>query len=282
MWRHGASPILFRLAPSIHPSWRSDTAPQRWRTKSIRLAKQQHRPFLSTARRRTQSKSSSSAADLDSLQDLPQPNTSRPVPSSSSPEKASGEKINRLLDSTFRNRNSRQPRPPRESTASMAENSFRASQASQASQTSRTSDYYSQREQRNRSKGSIAGTMNFPTEIERSTSEDPNTAQYHDSGLSIHPGGRAKRNGRTIRSRPTLGRTVEIDPERGLNFGRALRQLEIQCAKNKVRTDLARQRYHERPGMKRKRLKSQRWRELFKQSFRATVKRVSQMRRKGW
>ena len=93
---------------------------------------------------------------------------------------------------------------------------------------------------------------------------------------------KAERAPRTVRSRPSVGRTIEVIPERGVDFGRALRNLEISCAVNRVKQDLSRQRFHERPGLKRKRLKSERWRKMFKESFRATVMRVKEMRRKGW
>lgn len=91
-----------------------------------------------------------------------------------------------------------------------------------------------------------------------------------------------KRAKRTVRARPSIGRTIEVDAERGRDLGRALRSLEIKCAVNRVRADQQRQRFHERPGLKRKRLKSERWRKLFRESFRATVGRVKEMRRKGW
>ncbi|KAL8686719.1 MAG: hypothetical protein Q9218_006913 [Villophora microphyllina] len=86
----------------------------------------------------------------------------------------------------------------------------------------------------------------------------------------------------TIKSRPSLGRTVEVMPERGLDLGRALRSLEINCAVNNVRNDRMMQRFHERGGAKRKRLKSVRWRRNFKQGFKAVVAKVKTMRRKGW
>ncbi|KAI4274040.1 MAG: hypothetical protein LQ337_004216 [Flavoplaca oasis] len=86
----------------------------------------------------------------------------------------------------------------------------------------------------------------------------------------------------TIKSRPSLGRTIEVMPERGLDLGRALRSLEVNCAINNVRGDAQQQRFHERPGMKRKRLHSLRWRRNFKIGFRAVIGKVKAMRRKGW
>ena len=67
-----------------------------------------------------------------------------------------------------------------------------------------------------------------------------------------------------------------------MDLGRALRQMEMKLAINSVRADFNRQRFHERAGLKRKRLKSQRWRKRFKQGFRAVVAKVDDMRRRGW
>ncbi|KAL8636238.1 MAG: hypothetical protein Q9228_006345 [Teloschistes exilis] len=113
-----------------------------------------------------------------------------------------------------------------------------------------------------------------------------NMPQAHKSlsdriDLTLH-GEEPTRHTATIQSRPSLGRTVEVAPERGHDLGRALRSLDIECAVNRVRDDRARQRFHERGGLKRKRLKSVRWRKNFKQGFQAVVAKVKAMRRKGW
>ena len=81
---------------------------------------------------------------------------------------------------------------------------------------------------------------------------------------------------------PTLGRTVHVDNQRGIDVARAFRSMEIQVARNSVRKEFARQKFHERPGKKRKRLHSERWRKRFKIGFKATVKRVLKMRKQGW
>jgi small subunit ribosomal protein MRP21 len=81
---------------------------------------------------------------------------------------------------------------------------------------------------------------------------------------------------------PTLGRTVYVDNQRGFDVARAFRSMDIQITKNQVRKEFARQKFHERPGKKRKRLHSERWRKRFKIGFKATVKRVLKMRKQGW
>ncbi|KAM0708589.1 hypothetical protein Q7P35_005241 [Cladosporium inversicolor] len=81
---------------------------------------------------------------------------------------------------------------------------------------------------------------------------------------------------------PTLGRTVYVDNQRGIDVARAFRSMEIQVGRNSVRRDFNRQRFHERGGTKRKRLHSERWRKRFKLGFQAAVKRVLKMRKQGW
>lgn len=85
-----------------------------------------------------------------------------------------------------------------------------------------------------------------------------------------------------MRLGPSLGRSIEVIPGRNQDLGRALQMLGMVCARNRVRADATLQKFHERPGLKRKRLKSVRWRRRFKQNFQAVVRRVEEMRRKGW
>lgn len=53
-------------------------------------------------------------------------------------------------------------------------------------------------------------------------------------------------------------------------------------SRNRVRADFQKQRYHERAGLKRKRLKSERWRARFKVGFYEVTRRVTELTRKGW
>ncbi|ORY64813.1 uncharacterized protein BCR38DRAFT_431068 [Pseudomassariella vexata] len=79
---------------------------------------------------------------------------------------------------------------------------------------------------------------------------------------------------------PRLGRTVHVS--KGADVARSFKLLNMQCAANRVRQEFQYQRYHERAGLKRKRLKSERWQRRFKKGFRATCDRVSELRRQGW
>lgn len=83
-----------------------------------------------------------------------------------------------------------------------------------------------------------------------------------------------------MRLTPSTGRTVMIGA--GVDIGRGFRLLEQSCARNKVRSDFTRQRFHERGGLKRKRLRRERWRKRFLLGFQATVGRVKELRRQGW
>ncbi|KAJ4317659.1 hypothetical protein N0V94_004813 [Neodidymelliopsis sp. IMI 364377] len=84
------------------------------------------------------------------------------------------------------------------------------------------------------------------------------------------------------RLNPTYGRTVTLDASRGRDIVRGIGMLGSMMARNKVKTDLNRQRYHERGGLKRKRLNSERWRARFKKGFMAVTTRVTELTRKGW
>lgn len=84
------------------------------------------------------------------------------------------------------------------------------------------------------------------------------------------------------RLNPTYGRTVELDASRGRDIVRGIGMLGSLMARNKVKSDFNKQRFHERGGLKRKRLASERWRARFKKGFRDVTDRVTELTRKGW
>ena len=264
--RPRTSPVLSFLVPFLHSSHFRIKGSQQGQAALVKPSRQLRRMFHANSPCRASS-ASSSASDLDSLEDLPQPNLPQPSPTNAPQKSASDSQIDALLKSTFDvpHPSRRKASQRKETSASMLDASFRAS------------EYYELRDRGIRSPGSLARSMTFPDTPGLKPSDGLNNTLAGRN--TFQQPMRAKR---TIRSRPTIGRTVEINPEREIDFGRALRTLEIQCAVNRVRADLQRQRFHERPGLKRKRLKSERWRKLFRESFRATVGRVKQMRRKGW
>ena len=83
-----------------------------------------------------------------------------------------------------------------------------------------------------------------------------------------------------MRLTPTTGRTVMVGT--GVDLGRAIRVLEQNCSRNKVRSDFTKQRFHERGGLKRKRLRRERWRAQFKLGFKQVVDRVKHLKKQGW
>ncbi|PNS20141.1 37S ribosomal protein mrp21, mitochondrial [Sphaceloma murrayae] len=117
--------------------------------------------------------------------------------------------------------------------------------------------------------------------MDTSTMRDPTPA----------PGSQASRIARdmqqlplplSVRLGPNLGRTVKVNPVRNIDAGKAFRQLDILCNRNRVRADFHRQRFHERPGLRRKRLKRERWRRHFKEGFKGMVALVKKMKKQGW
>lgn len=84
------------------------------------------------------------------------------------------------------------------------------------------------------------------------------------------------------RLNPSYGRKVELDPTRGRDIVRGIKMLATLCHRNRVKADVNKQRFHERPGLKRKRLKSERWRARFKVGFAEVTSRVRELTRKGW
>jgi len=141
----------------------------------------------------------------------------------------------------------------------------------------------SEAELRANREGSIAGSMKFPGKPSSSATssfDDPSRAvisnlhAINEASITLVP-----RATRTVKSRPSIGRTVEVGPQ---GVARALQILGRECRDNNVRSDQIRDRFHERKGMKRKRLRRERWRRRFGEGFRATVRLVTEMRRKGW
>ncbi|KAI1177909.1 hypothetical protein F4777DRAFT_152768 [Nemania sp. FL0916] len=84
----------------------------------------------------------------------------------------------------------------------------------------------------------------------------------------------------SLRLVPRTGRTVFV--RHNVDVAKAFGQLSKSVAFNRIPQQLREQRFHERPGMKRKRLRSERWQKKFTQGFKATVSRVRYLTRQGW
>ncbi|KAJ8127939.1 hypothetical protein O1611_g5698 [Lasiodiplodia mahajangana] len=82
-----------------------------------------------------------------------------------------------------------------------------------------------------------------------------------------------------LRMVPRTGRTVYV--KNNVDVARSFKMLAMNVSQNKVARDFYLQKFHERPGMKRKRLKSERWRRRFKLGFKATISRVRELTAQG-
>ena len=101
-------------------------------------------------------------------------------------------------------------------------------------------------------------------------------AHYNQHSYPLEP---ASPTVRTIRSSPMIGRSFSV--RRG-DVGTALKFLNHLCVREGVVRDLRTQKFYERPGAKKKRLRSVRHKTRFKYAFKTTVERIKEMRRKGW
>ncbi|KEY64207.1 hypothetical protein S7711_03496 [Stachybotrys chartarum IBT 7711] len=107
------------------------------------------------------------------------------------------------------------------------------------------------------------------------------SARYGESSSIQDPMSRPK-----VRTKAVLGRTIFV----GNNFGPtaaptvslALNSLNRLVRSEQISSKFYAQRFHERKGLKRKRLAMTRWRKRFKDGFKATVNRVLELKRQGW
>ncbi|KAF3235025.1 hypothetical protein EYR41_007154 [Orbilia oligospora] len=74
----------------------------------------------------------------------------------------------------------------------------------------------------------------------------------------------------------TAGRSIAV---RGGDVAGAFMQLRRICAENSIIRDANAQRFYERPGVKKKRLRRERFRRRFKESFKRMVSTVLEMKR---
>lgn len=102
----------------------------------------------------------------------------------------------------------------------------------------------------------------------------------HLGGGSGSGGDKARDRGAQVTLRPITGRTIHVGGN--TDAARAFLFLDISCKRNRVAVDFQRQKFHERPGLKRKRLRSQSWRRKFRQAFLQTTERVQDLVKQGW
>lgn len=124
--------------------------------------------------------------------------------------------------------------------------------------------------------------MNIAAMLGPKSAQQPSTTSQSRYGLSPLKPLSKRPDEKPMRLSPATGRTIAVNKERGMDVGKAIRSLEMLVARNGVKRDFNKQRFHERGGLKRKRLKSERWRKRFKENFQGTVARVQALTRKGW
>lgn len=111
-------------------------------------------------------------------------------------------------------------------------------------------------------------------------------AQYVDSIDDV-----AKRP--RVHTRPIAGRTIFLEGvgpgsmasksgQGAHNPQHAFQMLHRLVMDQKIKALHYKQRYYERKGMERKRLKMQRWRVRFKKGFKAAASRVLELKKQGW
>ena len=79
-----------------------------------------------------------------------------------------------------------------------------------------------------------------------------------------------------------IGKTIDVDPLKGRDLGRTFQILSALISRDRIRADFNKQKFYERPGMKRKRVKCERWRKKFKNGFVYTITRVQRLKSMGW
>lgn len=256
-----SSPLLSFLVPSVYCSCRRPTQHPPYNT-LFRFSVPHRSIIINTGVHRASA--ASTAAQAQETDDEGDP--SQPPSWQSPPQEAPiRNDISNLLDETLSDK------PRRSPISSMLYENTR---------------YYSFTPVRDEARRAAAGRHGYQDDrqgriLEGMNFSNRNSEIYRAPAADIAPPTKP-RAVRTIHSRPSLGRTIEIDRERGVDLARGLSKLQYELTTNRVRRDQFRQRFHERPGLKRKRLKRERWRLRFKTSFIAIVDKVKEMRRQGW
>ena len=179
------------------------------------------------------------------------------------------------------------PRPGQKSSADLIEESYasrlRSSRPAQGSLFAQTIDAAEQEKEKDQDQTPAPASPPAKTDIEhrigsRSYQPKYKMASYPLSryGLPLEP---ASSSVRTMKSSPMVGRSFSV---RKGDVGTALKYLNILCLNENIKKDARTQKFYERPGAMRKRLRRVRHKARFKHGFSATVERIKEMRRKGW
>lgn len=88
------------------------------------------------------------------------------------------------------------------------------------------------------------------------------------------------KGGARVLLKTITGRTMHVGGS--MDAARAFLMVDVQCTRNRVRADFHRQRFHERPGLRRKRLRYERDLRRFRTAIKENVARVSELAKQGW
>jgi hypothetical protein len=78
------------------------------------------------------------------------------------------------------------------------------------------------------------------------------------------------------------GRTLPVNPASPQDLATKLMGIQRICNNAQLKQRASKQRFHERGGLRRKRLKSERWRARFLVQFREVIHRVKKLAKQGW
>lgn len=257
--RSNVSPLATLLAPSSNSLWTS----QRQLT-STRTSTSCSRRYFVTSNRNSAVR--------------PSPTTSAPRPAedASNDSRSKNEDVVEALSSSLWNKPSRASpfnrQSPRAATFGWNAHPTSADMLSQLS-----SKYQTPRPGLSRDHGRVdTDKMLLPASREENSNLSHDILTSIDT--SVTPSAAVHKI--PLRLNPSMGRHVSVTAT--VDVARAFRNVDMNCARNKVRSDASKQRYHERPGLKRKRLVRERWRKRFSEGFKATVTRVKQLKHQGW
>ena len=79
-----------------------------------------------------------------------------------------------------------------------------------------------------------------------------------------------------------VGKTINVDPSKGKDIGRSFQILSALVSRDRIKVDYNKQKFYERTGIKRKRVRCERWRKKFKAGFVGTITRVQSLKNMGW
>jgi small subunit ribosomal protein MRP21 len=140
----------------------------------------------------------------------------------------------------------------------------------------------------NSSSGPGGGLYNLPNQItsdmEQSLGTTPNTSTSPGMMSTWNEEAFLRKNYDVsepeLRLRPSTGRTVDI--KGSVDLARGFRLLQRAVSQNRVKTDVRLAKFYERPALKRKRQKRERWQVRFKEGFKAAIWRAMELKGQGW